>query len=366
MCSAGRAVSSIDFLRLDILWEEMIMRGRKKVLTVGLILVLTWDGFASADVDVESIRFATWKHHIGGIAEPSPFRLDVLVHGSNINSVQITSPTDITAFGWPLEDFWLVDLGEQYDTLTDLREDFPVGSYEFVFNLGEASEDSVTIDTEPGEELPSGFANITYPAHGASNVPVQPTFTWEPCTGYGHQLRADVRYADDNVWPYGAVFDIGETSWTPGPLAPGRSYYLSVTIEKGWDDGQSLTTKNGDSLIYHDIFCWQNTVLFWVVAEPQVMIEETLAFFNASVEAGTLVGEGPGKSADKRLNALRNMLEAAAELIEAGLYELACEQLWDAYRKCDGDPKPPDFVSGAACAELAAMIQDVIDSLGCE
>ena len=78
------------------------------------------------------------------------------------------------------------------------------------------------------------------------------------------------------------------------------------------------------------------------------------------------MGEGPGRSADKRLNALRNMLEAAAELIDAGLYGLACEQLWDAYGKCDGDPRPPDFVSGAARAELAGMIQDVIDSLGCE
>ena len=342
------------------------MRGRKRVFAVGLILVLTWDGFASADLDVDSIRFQTSKDHSGVIAEPSPFRMNVMVSGSNINSVQVTSPTGITAFGSPIYDFVMVNLGEGYATLAELREDLPIGPYEFVFNQGEATEDSVTVYTNPGEEEPSGFANITYPAHGATDVPAEPTFTWDSCTAYGDHLWADMRYSDHHLPLYQAGFDIGEISWTPGPLAPGGSYGLSVTIEKGWDAGQPLTTENGDSLIYHDIFCWGNNVSFTVISEPQVMIEETLAFLDASVEAGTLVGEGPGKSADKRLNALRNMLEAAAELIDAGLYELACEQLWDAYRKCDGDPKPPDFVSGAACAELAAMIQDVIDNLGCE
>jgi hypothetical protein len=365
MCSARRAVSSIDFLRLDILWEEMIMRGIKKVFAVGLIVVLTWDGFASADVDVESIRFGTWKHHIGGIAEPSPFRLDVVVHGSNINSVQVTSPTGITAFGWSLEDFWLVDLGEQYATLTDLREDFPVGPYEFVFNLGEASEDSVTVDTDPGEELPSGFANITYPAHGATDVPVEPTFTWEPCTGYGDSLLVQV-HEHQPPWVYSALLDIGETSWTPGGLVPGGPYSLVVGIIKVSVDGQPLTTENGDSLIYRDFFCWENKVSFTVVGEPQVMIEETLAFFDASVEAGTLVGQGSGNSAECRLNALKNMLERAANLIDDGFYEEACEQLRDAYAKCDGLPTPPDFVVGPACEDLAAMIQDVTDSLGCQ
>ena len=103
-----------------------------------------------------------------------------------------------------------------------------------------------------------------------------------------------------------------------------------------------------------------------VLPDPQAKIMETLEFFDASVEAGNLVGDGPGDSAEYRLNALRNMLEAASDLIEDGLIQEACQQLRDAYKRCDGQPKPPDFISGEASEELAAMIQDVIDSLGCE
>lgn len=95
-------------------------------------------------------------------------------------------------------------------------------------------------------------------------------------------------------------------------------------------------------------------------------IEEVIDFFDESVADGTLVGDGPGKSADGRRGALRNMIIAAGDLIEEGLYEEACDQLWAAYRKCDGDPKPPDFVAGDAADDLAVMILGVMYEIGCE
>ena len=99
--------------------------------------------------------------------------------------------------------------------------------------------------------------------------------------------------------------------------------------------------------------------------KPTNEIEEILDFVDESVEYGTLTGDGPGNSGDNRLNALINMLEEAQSLIEAGLYEEACDQLWAAYRKCDGDPRPPDFVTGDAADDLAGMILVVMDELGC-
>lgn len=95
-------------------------------------------------------------------------------------------------------------------------------------------------------------------------------------------------------------------------------------------------------------------------------IMETINFFDDSVEAEELDGQGPARSADKRLNALRNMLENAAVLIEGDFYEEACDQLWDAYGKCDGDSEPPDLVTGGAAVDLAQMILEVIHELGCE
>ncbi|MFC1793453.1 hypothetical protein ACFL3Q_07690 [Planctomycetota bacterium] len=106
--------------------------------------------------------------------------------------------------------------------------------------------------------------------------------------------------------------------------------------------------------------------LFFEDFEPQTAtIADTLVFFDTSVADSTLVGNGPGKSSDGRMSALRNMIEVAGDLIENGLYEEACEQLWDAYRKCDGEPIPPDFVAGSATPTLASMILDLMAALGC-
>lgn len=49
------------------------------------------------------------------------------------------------------------------------------------------------------------------------------------------------------------------------------------------------------------------------------------------------------------------MIEACDNLIEDGLYEEARDQLAAALKKCDGRPKPPDFVAGDAVPDLFAL-----------
>ena len=66
-----------------------------------------------------------------------------------------------------------------------------------------------------------------------------------------------------------------------------------------------------------------------------------------------------------RLKALRNMIEAAGDLIAAGDYEVACQQLQDAYDRCDGEFPPPDFVEGDAADDLATMILELMADLVC-
>jgi len=318
---------------------------------------------AVATLNIDSIRFNTKKVYRAGTLETDPFDVGALVFGANINSVQVTSPTNITEVLETNGVYWYWDREEKYATLDDLHQDFPPGFYEFTFNEGEDTEDSVTVWYDP--EQPTGFANITYPADEATDVPVTPTFTWDSCSDYGDSLLAGVCDIETDTDPYLEELNIGQTSWTPGPLVPKRLYQFGIGIRKA-RPMQPLTTEYGDALNYFDVFTWGNYVRFTIPSEPQVMIAETLEFFNASVESGTLVGEGPGNSAEHHLNALRNMLERASDLIDDGLYEEACEQLLAAYKKCDADPKPPDFVTGEAADELAAMILNVIDSLGCE
>jgi hypothetical protein len=99
-----------------------------------------------------------------------------------------------------------------------------------------------------------------------------------------------------------------------------------------------------------------------VVAER--MMAETLNFFYQSVADGSLVGVGKGKG-NKELRLLKNMLETALGQIQGGYYQEACGQLSDALSRCDGDNDPPDYVSGDATVDLARMIRDVVNELGC-
>jgi len=91
-----------------------------------------------------------------------------------------------------------------------------------------------------------------------------------------------------------------------------------------------------------------------------------LKFCDASVSDGTLVGDGRGQSADHRLDAVMQMIETADALVEEGDIDGACDQLMAAYTKTDGDPIPPDFVTGSAASDLAFMIDELRQSLGCE
>jgi len=100
---------------------------------------------------------------------------------------------------------------------------------------------------------------------------------------------------------------------------------------------------------------------------PEEQIEDIQEFFDSSVASGALVGVGATQTAAAgKLHALKKMLAQAEYLIDSGDTQGACTQLHDAYEKTDGLTRPPDFVAGSATEELAAMIQDVMESLGCE
>ena len=99
------------------------------------------------------------------------------------------------------------------------------------------------------------------------------------------------------------------------------------------------------------------------IVTPADQIAAILTFFEAAVEAGTLEGSGPGKSAPHRLNAIRNMLMETRVLIEMQSFDEAYMQVSQALQKTDGELRPPDFIKGPAAAALAAMLEELTGSL---
>ena len=162
-------------------------------------------------------------------------------------------------------------------------------------------------------------------------------------------------------------------SVTPELDADGTTYYGETRLNPGneaWDfdglnDDQTVygrivvTDVSGRSTIGPD----STTVIPNRTTPTIPEIDDILTFFYDSVADESLVGNGPGNSANGRLGALRNMIEVSGDLINRGRITGACLLLQVAYLRVDGNPHPVDFASGPAALELANMIQQLINSL---
>ena len=60
---------------------------------------------------------------------------------------------------------------------------------------------------------------------------------------------------------------------------------------------------------------------------------------------------------------LFHFLENAKVLFNAGDTNGACDRLMAAYRKCDGQSPPPDFVEDPSAEQLGVMIEDFLTYL---
>lgn len=86
-------------------------------------------------------------------------------------------------------------------------------------------------------------------------------------------------------------------------------------------------------------------------------------FFRNGIIDESLWAVSSKQNAKGQLKAFGNMLERAEALIAQGYYAEGIQQLQDAYYKVDGQPNPPDFVTGIAREALAQMILDSIHFL---
>ncbi len=162
--------------------------------------------------------------------------------------------------------------------------------------------------------------------------------------------------------------DIAITSGPTAPLVIAPSTSIGVDFEVTFAPTAEVASAATIQILSNDedepeVYVDLSGVGIITEVPPTQQIQNILDYFDTSVADGTLIGYGPGNSASKRLNALRNMIEAASDLINAGAYEQAIEQLESIAKKTDGVSKPQDFVVGDAVSDLNTMINDLIASL---
>ena len=162
-------------------------------------------------------------------------------------------------------------------------------------------------------------------------------------------------------------------NYEPSEEGPCTSYLFIATIDlETRAPGRAMVTLTGTGVI-----------------NQKITIDGILTFFKDCVADGSLIGYVPGKSgkkrsaakitkgngsdklAENRLNALRNMIETAGDLIDSGKIDEACGQLKAAYKKIKMDDlNTPEsssfFVKGTSASKLANDVQDLMGTLGCK
>jgi hypothetical protein len=90
---------------------------------------------------------------------------------------------------------------------------------------------------------------------------------------------------------------------------------------------------------------------------PSQECEAMIAVFETAVAEGRITGTGSGNSAKGRLGAFHHMLVEVCELWNGDAVQDACDMLAAAAKKCDGQDKPGDFITGEGVADIMAAIE---------
>ncbi len=263
--------------------RSKILRGYVLAAIASVILIPAGDAIGAPTI--QQVSLFTIKNWQGGVLETNPYEFWGMVHGDDITSVTLTTPGGTVIDLVESTGSWVLDEDVRYTTLAALRVDFPIGDYTFSFNGG---DDFVTVNSNPVAPTPEdGFVNVTYPSDGATNVPLNPTFTWDLYTGSGNNLYMDVGDEADTLFIQAATNDPTQISWTPGTLVPGHLHSFEIAVQSMLP--VPCTSLQGDILIYCDYFDYSNEILFTTTGEtPEMMLAGLVLLILDEVNSGNI------------------------------------------------------------------------------
>jgi len=162
-------------------------------------------------------------------------------------------------------------------------------------------------------------------------------------------------------------YSITSLFWPPVFFTAGGMFKLEITFAPSSGGGSGaileIASSDSDEPLVEVVLTGEGT---GGEVTPLEQIEEINDFSQVSVDDGTLVGTGRGKSAGNRLRTFVKKLQKVESLIEEESYEDACDLLKSVYKHADGLGRPKDFVEGVAREELAAKIEELIAALDCD
>jgi hypothetical protein len=187
-----------------------------------------------------------------------------------------------------------------------------------------------------------------------------------PWISYDNTL---ILFSSNRPGGYGS-YDLYSATWDQGSQKWINITNLGPNVNTSLHEQSPCIAENAGVLYFSriDNSDIQHLMQAEIVTEPDP-IQEILDFIEKSVADGTLVPVKPGPAGKGQLGALINMIETAGNLIDSNdpnLLSDICGQLHAALGKTDGQSPPPDFVTGPAAPQLAAMIEELMNSLGCE
>ncbi|HUW57201.1 MAG TPA: hypothetical protein VMZ92_11235, partial [Planctomycetota bacterium] len=205
------------------------MRGRGLVtLTVALLLALPAQ--RALAVTIDDIVIVYGENRIDGAFQC--YGVSIYLEGASGITDAVVEQVD-TGKKYSLTDggggFWGWD--NHFTSLATFQNLHPTDTqYHFYFN-----------ETTPGnyeDEVIVGyalrpltvFANITYPLHNATGVPLDPVYTWDNIEGMGWGHGKWVRQGDTKVYAVCPDTDMTKVDWQPGTLSPGTTYTIHVGI----------------------------------------------------------------------------------------------------------------------------------------
>jgi hypothetical protein len=236
------------------------------IAVVTLFSIGTNDLWAQTEIDINRMIMMSTKIHINGEpAYPTPWVFDFyvnLVEPGDLEYINVTRPGELEPFAimWAEENnpgWWEYLLPASYETLSDLRVDYPEGIYKFDFwSSGSVLLRTVYLDYSdmPGEPLnPVEFTYPVYPDQTGINP--NPTFTWSVNSNNGDILSMALCDWNSDMDIYSEHLSMNATSWEPGPLSANTEYGLWVSVLNIKDLGKGkftypTMTVDGDEFEY--------------------------------------------------------------------------------------------------------------------